>query len=182
MAEKNPEVVSSHASSVIESKLSKTEAIEIMVDDLTKELKRALANAEVELKKVSSLRTEDLMGHLPDAMSVTFNAGGRYNEGIDKFSFNLGYVAIPAGTILRDPSLKERAQRIKDLTIEVANLQEQLHRLTSDKVSTKVAILKSILEQTTEGQEWLKQLENIRRVAAKRFGFQVNVRTLAGKI
>ena len=177
MAEKNTTVV--EAQSIIESKLTKTEAIEIMVDDILRELNRAAKNAEAEISKLKRVSVKDVAHLLKEAELSYSHSRYERNGG---FNISVTYTTVPTATLLKDPVLADRAQRLKDLQEEHTSIQDQIHKLTNDKASTKVALLKSILEGSPEGRDWLAQLDTIRHRAAKRFNISVNPRLLAGKL
>jgi hypothetical protein len=180
MAEQNPQVV--QAQSIIEAKLTKSEAIDIMVDDLVKELNRALKNAEIEKGKLERVAAKDLESYLKNELRLSYNEPNSYSsEKVGKFTVNWEFVQVPETTMLRDSKVGEQARKLKEITKEISTLRHQLHQLTSDKSSTKVTLLKTILNGSPEGREWLAQLDSIRRKAALRFNIKINPRLLAGK-
>jgi hypothetical protein len=177
MAEQNPQIV--QAQSIIESKLTKTEAIEIMVDDILRELRRAQKNAETEINKLKQVSVKEVAQYLKDAdinySSTRFDKDGGFN-------IHVTYATVKESVLFKDPVIGERMRRLKEISVEHSNIQDQIHKLTQDKTSTKVALLKSILEGSPEGRDWLAQLDTIRHRAAKRFNISVNPRLLAGKL
>lgn len=164
---------------LIESKLSKTEAIELMVAEMLKELRRAKNNAEAELQKIlRSFTFDELQSVIAEGkLQVDFDE----YEDEDKPNLNIS-INTSVKTASAIPAITVRFTRLRELKRNLTRMRADIHKLENEKQATKVSILKSILEQTVEGRAMLTQLDKIRRQALPRLGIKTDPRLLSGKV
>jgi len=179
MAEQSTQSITA-AQSIIESKLTKTEAIELMVAETLCDLRRARTNLAAEIARLEQVTVEDIIGLLKGKrvkLDVWEDSSSR-----SEATLNMTIEGCNAKASKLEDPLKERVAKIRALSKQKRTIDESIHKLESDRQATKIGILKSILEGTPEGRAMLAQLDIIRHAAAKRLGVEVDVRLLAGKV
>ena len=167
------------ASSMIEAKLTKSEAIKILVSDIVRDLKRTLANAKAEKEKAqiidpSLITPEFLRTFQVELKFSNYGKGSFYVNFERRRDREFRVQDLPEG-------LRERAKKIADLEKAEDEIEEQIRRLTTDRVETEVTILKTVLEKSAEGREWLAQIDDLRHAAQRRLNIKVDMKLLSGK-
>jgi cell division protein FtsB len=78
--------------------------------------------------------------------------------------------------------LRAKARQLAELEKTEDELEEQIRKLTTDRAETEVSILKTVLERSAEGREWLAQIDDLRHAAQKRLNVKIDPKLLSGKV
>ncbi len=136
---------------IMETKLTRSEAIELMLEEAREQTGNRVKAIEKELHDLQHLSPDEL----DDLHAVAKNAHMRiaWNGEEVNVSFDVKSSAFPKW-------IKERRARQKDLE-EERNTLYTVQRSLEDKGKAKLAIMKQVLESNDEGRKFLAQVEQM---------------------
>lgn len=139
----------------IETKLTKSEVIDLIIDSMTTELKQKQHVLEQELQAVSNFSVEEITDLL-----VTQGAKASIRESWNNKT--LVTVNVQALEVKPTGALKDRLTKIHAINAELTRLRQVQNELEGNKARAKNEILKRFLEQTEEGRTVLEQINGFK--------------------
>lgn len=138
--------------SLVETKLTKSEAIDLLVEELRTDLEAGLKQNELDLKDARrQFRTHDIKA---EVTSSVFELEHSYDG---KLTLQLRLTADQL-----TESGKAKLARIRSLEAMRDSMQKQSYAIDDRRGKAKNAILKTMLEGTEEGQRFLELLGNLK--------------------
>ncbi len=141
---------------LIETKLTKTEAIDLLVEEMRTELEAERADVDRQMKALSaSITLKDLSPGLTD-IRVDINVPGKYRS-----DYHVG-IAGDVKLSRFSAHVQSKLSRLKELTERQEELGKRHHELSESKARIRTVILKSLLEGSEQGQKFLELLDSLR--------------------
>jgi len=149
--------------SIIETKLTKGEAIDFLVAEMQTAIEEQLTALRKQKKKLKSEFTFDELK--PVLEKMTFNVEREYNKS-DSYEVNFDYdygstrnrfklSALPKET-------QEKVKAIMSVDDQIETLEKQERKLNDKKSNVRQQVLRSMLEGTDEGKRFLAYLTDVR--------------------
>jgi hypothetical protein len=172
MGTKNVEIMkagmNAAVSTVMETKLTRSELIEIVILELEQDIKNKIADVKREFDELNNFSLADLYN---DRVSLSFKfcewsiGSGRRDECRVELAVD-GDFKLPAFS-----NIKYRYAKLAELANLKRELEASLNELTSNKQKAKLNILKKCIETTAEGKVLLASLEQLKlSISAKLLG------------
>ncbi len=144
------------APGIVETKLSRSEAVELMLEEATKQNHEAKEKLKIERSKLLFLSQEELVSlatHNTDLKPRISMYGYKrsQDDGQVEFSFNFDTDI---------PWFAERLQKLKTLDEQITAHDNVAYELR-DKGKAKLAIMKQVLGQTPDGRRFLEQISSM---------------------
>lgn len=168
------------ASSLIEAKLSKSEAVKIIISDMIGDLRRAQKNIDVQIQGLEKVGFDEIAPVLKGCtFRFTLDSYSHEPDGKRKYFLSLDRESSSQSSL--PPVLKARFDRLLGLHKEAQRIRTRLEDLSRSREDAQVLMLKSLLEQTEEGKSLLASITAIRKRAAISMGAAVDTKLLSGK-
>jgi hypothetical protein len=148
---------------LVETKLTKTEAIDLLVEEMKSELEAKRAEATARKKSLSNWDISELENDLLDRGTREVGLGYYEEEmpGKVKVSINL---EIPSSKL--PPDLRAQINKYRAAAKEESALSHSIHELDGNKNKVRNAILRTMLENSEQGQKFLKLLNGLKLKAS----------------
>lgn len=143
----------------VEAKLTKGEIIDLLIEQMEKDLGSERVRLEAELTLAMKIPWEEMLeAILAGNITMPASVGLRFS-----------YTDEPPGVSLNDVKLnrdgrpfKERYERAKKISAEKDRVSALIWQLSSNRTAAKNVILRQFLEQSPEGRDVLDQLGKFR--------------------
>jgi hypothetical protein len=150
--------------SFIEMKLSKGEAIDLLIVELKDEIAKSVRDLEHQIKEISKTFTfKDVAAVVSENFPVSLSFGYKDDGTV---SIQLGDRDYGNGLSLKPSKLpadvQERLKQRGELTREKQRLEHMLHRLEDKKGDARSVIMRQMLESTTSGRRFLSLIQDLR--------------------
>ena len=142
-------------SGLLETKLTRSEAIELMLQQAMEQVETRTKENRARLLKLRDItfeQVQDLLGVVPDAAEVHYK---NYDNKTVQIT-----LTIPYDSSVTLQWLKDGQTEYKALNEENDKLYD-VHRVLADRGKAKLAIMKQVLEGSSEGRVFLKQIETM---------------------
>lgn len=152
----------------LDAKLTRQEAMDLLMDDLLKEMKQELARAEVENSAANralrdDLTLDDVTKYLPAGkVRIASEYSTVHNKYVQRI---LVEVPLPQD----DAKIQAMLQRASNAEASRASISSQIYRMESSKSAFKSTVLRNMLNSTPEGQAALAALTNIKLAIKTQF-------------
>lgn len=148
---------------LVETKLTKTEAIDLVVEEMKDEVNKRRLEVDAEIKRLRKDITLQELAPLFGGCTFNVEVPSTYTEGYS-VSFNTGRLGI--GRFPKE--LQTKLSRIAALSKEQEELGKRINELNESKGKIRNAILKTMLEGTDQGRQFLQLLGDLKlRVSPK---------------
>jgi hypothetical protein len=141
---------------LIETKLTKSEAIDLLVEEMRDEIEKERTAISGEDRTIrDSLKHEDFAAALRTA-KITVELPSTYRESFEvsiRFSGQLGKFPIDT---------QHKLSRLQELHKRQEELGKRIHELSDTKGRVRNTILKTMLEGTEQGKKFLELLSGLR--------------------
>lgn len=148
---------------LVETKLTKTEAIDLLVEEMKSELEAQRAAATKRKESMKNWDLTELENDLLDRGTRGVDYGYYQDEMSNKVKVSIT-LEIPAAKL--PPELRAQINRFRAVAKEEQDLSSKIHELDGNKNKVRNAILRTMLENSEQGQKFLKLLNGLKLKAS----------------
>jgi hypothetical protein len=141
---------------LVETKLTKTELIEVLISEMKASLDDKAAALKEEVKRIDQRYTVDDILELIGSKEVSI----QYFENTYERPYYKIELSVRVAPKDMPGDIKEQCQEVTRLNKEVADLNQKSYKLNARGART--TILKTLLEGSTQGREFLRLLEGLK--------------------
>ena len=150
--------------SFIEMKLTKGEAIDLLIVELKEELAKSVRDLEKQIKDINAtFKFADVASVISENFAVSLNYGYRDDGTVQ---IQLGDREYGSGLNVKPSKLPQDVQdRLKqrgELSREKQRLESMMHRLDDKKGDARSVIMRQMLESSSSGKRFLALIQDLR--------------------
>lgn len=149
---------------LVETKLSKSELVELVIGDMRSTTRKELKNVQAEIEQINGeIILSDVLDLIVGKVSVEkpFSYREEKDDALPK-SYQVSVHVTQNVSLSKFPKhVQELLKRRHALQLMEEELQSRISKL-SDKGEAKNFVLKGLIEQTPEGKQFLQLLEGIK--------------------
>lgn len=142
-------------SDLLETKVSRGEFLDLILDDMTSELEAQRDAIKKRADAVPSVSVKPFLPLIPkDAEVSVYDRGGRYGTQIT-ITFSINKAELPAQYV-------ERGKQLAALEKEAEPIKERLWKLQNGKARARIELIRRSLEATGEGRKLLEEAASLK--------------------